>query len=92
MFREDFVKSQSGEPTTELLERCTPRQRRLLGDPGHEFRPGDYFVPPPDHEEVMSGKSGGMRIEQQFEDWHYSPLTDTSPEIITIASKAEIDR
>ena len=46
------------KPTPELLERCTPRQRRLLGDLGHEFRPGDYFVPPPDHEEIMSGRSG----------------------------------
>ena len=46
---------------------------------------------------LVSGNSGTnntrvRRIEQQFGDWHYSPLTDTSPEIITIASKAEIDR
>ena len=26
------------KPTAELLERCTPRQRRLQGDLGHEFR------------------------------------------------------
>ena len=49
----DFEKA-----TPELLERCTPRQRRLLGDLGREYLPGAYFVPPPDHVEVISGKSG----------------------------------
>lgn len=38
----------------ELLERCTPRQRRLLGDIG-EWQPGSYFYSPADQEEVMAG-------------------------------------
>ena len=42
------------EPSPELLERCTPRQRRLLGDIG-EWQPGSYFYSPADQEEVMAG-------------------------------------
>ena len=42
------------EPSPELLERCTPRQRRLLGDIG-EWQPGSYFYSPADQEEVMKG-------------------------------------
>lgn len=42
------------EPSLELLERCTPRQRRLLGDIG-EWHPGSYFYSPSDQEEVMAG-------------------------------------
>lgn len=42
------------EPSLELLERCTPRQRRLLGDIG-EWQPGSYFYSPSDQEEVMAG-------------------------------------
>lgn len=44
-------------PYTALLDRCTPRQRRLLGDLGHgpDFRPGDFFYAPLDQEAVMTG-------------------------------------
>lgn len=42
------------EPSPELLGRCTPRQRRLLGDVG-EWQPGSYFYSPSDQEEVMTG-------------------------------------
>ena len=42
------------EPSPKLLERCTPRQRRLLGDIG-EWQPGSYFYSPADQEEVMTG-------------------------------------
>ena len=42
-------------PYTSLLERCTPRQRRLLGDMGHDFRPGDFFYAPEDQEALMTG-------------------------------------
>lgn len=41
------------EPSPELLERCTSRQRRLLGDIG-EWQPGSYFYSPSDQEEVMT--------------------------------------
>jgi len=46
-------------PYTALLERCTPRQRRLLGDLGHgpDFRPGDFFYAPLDQEAVMTGNA-----------------------------------
>ena len=46
-------------PYTKLLDRCTPRQRRLLGDLGHgpDFRPGDFFYAPPDQEALMAGNA-----------------------------------
>ena len=37
----------------EILEKCTPRQRRLLGDLGYEFRPGSYFYVPEDQEAII---------------------------------------
>jgi hypothetical protein len=46
----DYVK-----PSAELLERCTPRQRRLLGDTGSDWRPGSYFYAPQDQMEVIKG-------------------------------------
>lgn len=42
------------EPSPKLLNRCTTRQRRLLGDIG-EWQPGSYFYSPSDQEEVMTG-------------------------------------
>ncbi len=42
------------EASPELLKRCKPRQRRLLGDIG-EWQPGSYFYSPSDQEEVMTG-------------------------------------
>ena len=45
------------KPSPGLLERCTPRQRRLLGDLGREWRPGAYFYAPGDQVEIMAGKS-----------------------------------
>lgn len=46
-------------PYKALFERCTPRQRRLLGDLGHgpDFRPGDFFYAPPDQEALMTGNA-----------------------------------
>ncbi len=32
---------------------CSPRQRRLLGDLGYDFRPGSYFYAPVDQVEVI---------------------------------------
>jgi hypothetical protein len=32
----------------------------------------------------------GLVIEEQFGDWDRSPLTDTSPEIITIARRGPV--
>ena len=45
----DFEKA-----SPELLERCTPRQRRLIGDIG-EWKAGSYFYSPPDQVELMLG-------------------------------------
>ena len=46
-----------GAPYTSLFGRCTPRQRRLLGDLGHDFRPGDFFYAPEDQEALMTGRA-----------------------------------
>ena len=40
--------------TPEIVSRCTPRQRRLLGDLGYDFRPGSYFYAPVDQVEVIN--------------------------------------
>lgn len=37
----------------EVLEACSPRQRRLLGDLGVDWRPGAYFYGPKDQLEVV---------------------------------------
>ena len=37
-----------------LLERCTPRQRRLIGDIG-DWKPGSYFYSPGDQEKLIGG-------------------------------------
>ena len=43
-----------GGPVPEaILDNCTPRQRRLLGDLGYQFRPGSYFYVPEDQEAVI---------------------------------------
>ena len=39
----------------DLLDRCTPRQRRLLGDLNQEWRPGAYFYGPEDQAAVIAG-------------------------------------
>ena len=50
-----FLRTYDPEPTPEILERCTPRQRRLLGDLGYDFRPGSYFYAPQDQADVIVG-------------------------------------
>ena len=44
-----------GTPYATLFDRCTARQRRLLGDLGHDFRPGDFFYAPEDQAALMTG-------------------------------------
>jgi hypothetical protein len=45
----DYVKASAG-----LLERCTPRQRRLIGDIG-EWKSGSYFYSPGDQVQLIEG-------------------------------------
>ena len=40
-----------------IMEKCTQRQRRLIGDIG-EWKPGSYFYSPPDQVQVMKGEVG----------------------------------
>lgn len=42
-----------GDHSAEVLDACTPRQRRLLGDLGTDWRPGAYFYGPKDQAEIM---------------------------------------
>jgi hypothetical protein len=48
-----FIRWYDFELISEVKDRCTPRQRRLLGDLGYDFRPGSYFYAPPDQIEVI---------------------------------------
>ncbi len=48
-----FVRSYDHELTPEVAGALSPRQRRLLGDLGHSFRPGSYFYVPADQEQVI---------------------------------------
>jgi len=50
-----FVRSYDHELTPEVDGALSPRQRRLLGDLGHSFRPGSYFYVPEDQEAVIRG-------------------------------------
>ena len=46
-----------GEPPRDVLDSCTPRQQRLLGNLGYDFRPGSYFYVPEDQEAVITGQT-----------------------------------
>jgi hypothetical protein len=48
-----FMRAYDFDLPPETKERCTPRQRRLLGDLGYDFRPGSYFYSPLDQVEVI---------------------------------------
>lgn len=48
-----FVRPYDFAVASEVAARCTPRQRRLLGDLGYEFRPGSYIYVPDDQVEVI---------------------------------------
>ena len=52
-----FVRWYDFGSITQVVDRCTPRQRRLLGDLGYDFRPGSYFYAPLDQEEVIYGSA-----------------------------------
>ena len=44
------------ETVSPVADRCTPRQRRLLGDLGYDFRPGSYTYVPEDQLAVILGE------------------------------------
>ena len=50
-----WVRSYDHREVPAIAQRCTPRQRRLLGDLGYDFRPGSYFYVPKDQAAVMLG-------------------------------------
>lgn len=66
-----FARCYDHEVTPELAARCTPRQRRLLGDLGYEFRPGSYFYAPRDQVAMVTGDSTAE-----------STLADTRPDTL----------
>lgn len=55
-----FVRSYDHELTPEVNAQLSPRQRRLLGDLGHGFRPGSYFYVPQDQEDVIYADGRGL--------------------------------
>lgn len=54
-----FVRWYDFAAVSDVVGQCTPRQRRLLGDLGYEFRPGSYFYVPEDQERVIFGGADG---------------------------------
>ena len=48
-----WVRSYDHKVTPDIAQQCSPRQRRLLGDLGYDFRPGSHFYVPKDQEEIM---------------------------------------
>lgn len=48
-----WVRSYDHETIPDVAQRCSPRQRRLLGDLGYDFRPGSYFYVPKDQDQVI---------------------------------------
>ena len=67
-----FVRCYDFGAVPEIAARCTPRQRRLLGDLGYDFRPGSYFYAPEDQVAVITGR----------EDAGPSVLADTRPDYL----------
>jgi len=52
-------------PGEQVMERLTPRQRRLLGDLGARSRPGDFYGTLPDQMELMYGDQWSQTSEAQ---------------------------
>ena len=50
-----FVRWYDFASISDVVDQCTPRQRRLLGDLGHDFRPGDYYYVPQDQHDLIYG-------------------------------------
>ena len=50
-----FMRCYDFKDIPEVVEHASPRQRRLLGDLGYDFRPGSYFYVPDDQTEIIMG-------------------------------------
>ena len=50
-----FMRCYDFKDIPEVVEYASPRQRRLLGDLGYDFRPGSYFYVPDDQTEIIMG-------------------------------------
>ena len=48
-----WVRSYDHGQIPDVAQKCSPRQRRLLGDLGYDFMPGSYFYVPKDQDEVI---------------------------------------
>ena len=48
-----FLRQYDFEVTPQIKNQCTPRQLRLIGDLGYDFRPGSYFYVPLDQSEII---------------------------------------
>lgn len=51
----------------EILTKCTPRQRRLLGDVGNNTRAGSYFYSPRDQVDLMENKNSNQKNKALIE-------------------------
>lgn len=51
-----WVRTYDGSALEQVGQRCTARQRRLLGDLGYDFRPGSYFYVPKDQADVIQAR------------------------------------
>jgi len=51
-----FMRPYDYETVSRVKDRCSSRQRRLLGDLGYDFRPGSYTYVPEDQLEVIHGE------------------------------------
>jgi ectoine hydroxylase-related dioxygenase (phytanoyl-CoA dioxygenase family) len=52
-------------PSQVLLTRCTPRQRRLVGDLGSGAQPWNHYYPPTDHVAVVESADGPRKERRQ---------------------------
>tara|TARA_R110002096_G_scaffold134313_2_gene285502 strand:+ start:229 stop:1074 length:846 start_codon:yes stop_codon:yes gene_type:complete len=51
-----FMRAYDYDGVHPLAQRGSPRQRRLMGDLGYDFRPGSYFYVPEDQAELIFGR------------------------------------
>lgn len=52
-----FARGYDFELVPAVVDKLTPRQRRLVGDLGHEFRPGSFFYAPRDQVTLITGEA-----------------------------------